>query len=503
MDYLSQPAAISQPTPNGRISNFMHLIWQIRIDLQKNFDLSTPEGQLSFILWYQKAAIKEYGIPAIVPDAPKGHRAASPLFFRVKAISIAGRRYFRWVPLSVRRLFRNALLWLGDTLGSFAVRSQKTVKDEGSSDGKPGANLIGYAKGVLGMGEHVRMTAEALTQTDAQYGVYNFSVGVLNRQSSDYTNVYPQVTTNEFKTNIFHINADQMLNAYTNLGPHFFRGRYNIGYWAWELPNCPKEWIPVIQMVDEIWAPSRFIQQCFSNATSKPVTFMPLCVELPDFVHLPRSRFGLPDDHVLFLYMFDFMSYIDRKNPFAAIHAFQRAFPDKSTKAGLVLKVMNANPANPKWQQMLSLINHDPRIFVLNTVMDRHEVLALVDCCDSFVSLHRSEGFGRGPAEAMYLGKPVIVTNFSGNTDFTHADNSLLVDYELIDVLPDQYVFPAGQQWADPNVDQAAEHMRTVAMDRDKARDIGAKGQAFIREHFSATATGGLMYDRLKNLNLA
>src|SRR5690606_14651886 len=107
------------------------------------------------------------------------------------------------------------------------------------------------------------------------------------------------------------------------------------------------------------------------------------------------------------------------------------------------------------------------------------------------------------PAEAMYLGKPVIVTNFSGNTDFNLADNSLLVDYRLIDVLPDQYVFPIGQQWADADIGQAAQHMRTVVEEPDLAGEIGAKGQAFIRDNFSAAVTGGLMYDRLKALDLA
>ena len=503
MDYLSQPAPISQPTSYGRVSNFMHLIWLMRIDLQASFDLSTTEGQISFIRWYEKAALKEYGIPPVVPEAPRGSRPPSPLYFRVKAISVAGRNYFRWVPLSVRRLFRRALLWLGNKMGSLATQNQTRALTEEQRTGLPGASLIGYAKGVLGMGEHVRMTAEALAQTDASYGVYNFSVGVLNRQSDEYKAAHPQIKKNKFKANIFHVNADQMLNAYTNLGPDFFKSRCNIGYWAWELPKCPDPWVPIIGMIDEIWAPSRFIQQCFSKVTDKPVTYMPLCVELPSFARLDRDHFKLPTGHFLFLYMFDFMSYIDRKNPSAAILAFKSAFPQRSAKAGLVLKVMNADANNPKWQDMLRLIDADPRIFVINDVLSRSETLALVDCCDSFVSLHRSEGFGRGPAEAMYLGKPVIVTNFSGNTDFTQFDNSFLVDYELIDVMHDQYVFSEGQFWADANINQAAEHMHLLVTNPEIGEQIGAAGQAFIRKNFSAATTGGIMYRRLTELGLA
>ena len=47
-------------------------------------------------------------------------------------------------------------------------------------------------------------------------------------------------------------------------------------------------------------------------------------------------------------------------------------------------------------------------------MLDRDELRALQNLCDSFVSLHRSEGYGLGLAECMYLGKPVIGTNWSG-----------------------------------------------------------------------------------------
>ena len=45
-------------------------------------------------------------------------------------------------------------------------------------------------------------------------------------------------------------------------------------------------------------------------------------------------------------------------------------------------------------------------------------MLSLMASVDCFVSLHRSEGFGLGMAQSMYLGKPVIATGYSGNMDF-------------------------------------------------------------------------------------
>lgn len=496
IDDLLQDADIPQLDARKSISRLMNMIWWSRDDLQNMFDLRTPEGQSGFISWYEKNALNEYGTPPFAPLHGKASLQLERSFYRLKSWLNSGRKRRR-VPLFLRRKFLNLV-------AKFFVRdADKVQRKRYRRLGQlaDGANLIGYAHGVLGMGEHVRMTARALSVTDVKAGVVNFSIGVKNREQQQLEKI-PLIANNFYKTNIFHINADQMLVAYGNLGPDFFRSRYNIGYWAWELERCPDNWIPIIDMVDEIWAPSRFIQDCFTKVTDKPVTYMPLCVELPAFDRRTRSYFRLPEGDFLSLFMFDFMSYIDRKNPAAAIRAFLLAFPRGSERAGLVIKAMNVDPGHPRWIELVELMQCDSRIHIINDVMSRQDVLALVDCCDSFLSLHRSEGFGRGPAEAMYLGKPVIVTNYSGNTDFTKSDNCLLVDYTLVNILPEQYAFPKDQRWADPDVSHAASHMRQLASSAEVARKIGLRGQSYIREHFDARTTGDRMRKRLAELSL-
>src|SRR5207245_6112526 len=59
---------------------------------------------------------------------------------------------------------------------------------------------------------------------------------------------------------------------------------------------------------------------------------------------------------------------------------------------------------------------HDARIIVTDEVLSRGQIGALYHLCDCYVSLHRSEGFGLTPAEAMAMGKPVIATGYGGNT---------------------------------------------------------------------------------------
>ncbi len=448
IDVLQSRAALNQFLADGRyISVLMHMIWASRDDLQKTFDLSTFNGQQAYFGWFEASAQREYGLD------------------------------IRREGFNVRRI------------------------DDGSRPSRPGANLIGYANAELGMGEHVRMTAAALATTKLEFGITNFVVGVASRRSArvDFGAV---LSNNPFAANVFHINADQMLLAYCQLGRHFFAGRFNIGYWAWELPKCPTQWMPVVKIMDEIWAPSRFVQRSFADHADVPVEHMPLCVTLPDFSRLGRVHFCLPNPAFIFLYVFDFFSFLERKNPFGAIRAFKLAFLERRMEVCLVLKIMNGNEESEIWQTMMRLIDNDPRIIVINRTMSREEILALFDVSDCFISLHRSEGFGRGPAEAMYLGKPVIVTNYSGNTDFTLTDNSCLVNFSLIDVKAGEYPFHEGQQWADPDIEHAAWYMKKLYSDPVYARDIGSRGKSYILKHFNRRTIGAKYVARLTKLGL-
>jgi glycosyltransferase involved in cell wall biosynthesis len=452
---LQSPAPLPQLFSDHRyISMLMHMIWSSRPDLQEAFNLDTEEGQTAFAGWFESSAQREYGVDGCLPIRGESGDATKP------------------------------------------VASQPT-----GAQSLPGANLIGYAHAELGMGEHVRMSAAALESTTVKFGVVNFNVGVASRQGArlEHGEV---VEGNPFAANVFHINADQMLIAYCHLGRSFFANKYNIAYWAWELAKCPAEWLPVLKIVDEVWAPSRFIQQAFAEQADIPIEYMPLCVTLPQFDRLERRHFGLPDRAFIFLYTFDFFSFIDRKNPFAAIRAFKLAFPERKSDVCLVLKVMNGKIDSPLWISMTQLIDGDSRIVVINRTLNRGEVLALLDASDCFLSLHRSEGFGRGPAEAMYLGKPVIVTNYSGNKDFTLPDNSCLVDFSLIQVEEGQYPFHKGQQWADADIQHAAWYMKRLCTDTHYAQDLGARGKEYIHENFNQRTIGAIYESRLKKLGL-
>jgi glycosyltransferase involved in cell wall biosynthesis len=344
------------------------------------------------------------------------------------------------------------------------------------------------------------MTAQSMAEARIPFNVVDFSLG-LGRDRQDRKLTQHSSRSAQRRCTIMHINADQMVRAYWHLGPRFFSDRYIIGYWAWELPRLPDVWHPVLGMVDEIWAPSEFICSAITPFTKKPVVHMPLCVELPPFTRMPRSAFGLRDTDFVFAFAFDCHSWISRKNPAGIVRAFRSAFP-ASEPVKLVLKAMNGSESDPQWLALVDLIGADPRITLVNEIWPRERLLALLAASDAYVSLHRSEGFGRTPAEAMLLGKPVIVTAYSGTQDFCDDQNSLQVGFDLVELGDGEYPLGERQVWADPDQQEAANHMRQLFESPGLAANLGESGRRTISEHFSGQAIGNRYHTRLDMIGM-
>ena len=183
---------------------------------------------------------------------------------------------------------------------------------------------------------------------------------------------------------------------------------------------------------------------------------------VPDGV--PRAALGLPEDRFVFLFVYDFLSTVERKNPLGLIDAYTRAFgPDDGT--ALVLKSINGEKHLEQLEQVRAAAAGRPDVFVLDEYLSPTHHSALLGHCDAYVSLHRSEGFGLDMAAAMGLGKPVIATRYSGNLEFMDDATSYLVDYELEPIGPGCEPYPADSRWASPRLDHAAELMRRVVID--------------------------------------
>jgi glycosyltransferase involved in cell wall biosynthesis len=510
IEKLDAPAEIEQFYKDRPISNLMLLIWQSREDLQNAFHLDSRAGQNAFINWYDDTVSHNDS------TSPADATRTSSLYSRLKGLEPWLIRASQWLPAAVRNKAKHVWFRLKAksarvTTGSVRGQERQVRPADTASaplavqqyEGASGINLIGYAHAELGLGEHVRMSAASLSETDVPYGVVDLSAGIPSRQkaSLDHGSL---IDSNKYKVNLFHLSIDQLLQAYLHLGKGFFERRYNIGYPFWELSKFPQAWIPLTQLLlDEVWAPTTFIQKALAEALGKAVPYMPVGVVLPEVPIWGREHFSLPADQYIFFFAFDCYSFIDRKNPYAVVAAFKKAFPLGNEKAGLIMKAMNAKETSETWQRLVQDIGGDKRIRLINETMDKLELLGFKSECDCYISLHRAEGLGLGPLEAMFLGKPVIVTNYSGNTDYAKPDNSCLVDYSLIPVQEGQYLFHENNQvWADPDVEHAAWHMKRLANDPGLGVALGEKARAFVSENYSPAHCGQLYKQRLHELGM-
>jgi|GEM_PF-612506 len=354
----------------------------------------------------------------------------------------------------------------------------------------------------MGLGSAARGIAHALDAAGVPFNVLNFEYSnpSLHRDESWK---HKEVNFSSYDFTILAVNPDNIFNAKARVQKKFVRDRYTIGCWSWELPEIPDSWLSAFSLVDEVWVPSRFVQDSISLKSPVPVFRVPHAVCLGPTDGFSRASFGLPEGQFLFLSMSDTQSQLARKNPLGVIRAFKQAFPKSSTQVGLVLKINNVNTVHTD-QEMLALIREEIKghgsIYLLESDMTRSEIDALLAACDCFVSLHRSEGFGLGPAEAMSLGKPVIVTKWSGNMDYMTPANSVGIDYELIPIGRQYGPYPADQLWADPDLKQAASWMKRLVNDPELAKKIGALGQQTIKTEFSPESVGDVIRKRLNYL---
>jgi glycosyltransferase involved in cell wall biosynthesis len=196
--------------------------------------------------------------------------------------------------------------------------------------------------------------------------------------------------------------------------------------------------------------------------------------------------------------MFDLHSQLHRKNPAGVLRAFQEAFRDDD-KATLVVKTSGGDINSGDLAELRETIS-GRNVILLHELMSRARAYGLISMADCFVSLHRSEGFGLGLAEAMLMGKPVIATGYSGNLDFMNSDNSLLVDYELTEIKDDRPIYTRGNFWAEPSIEQAAAHMREVYAHPDEALARAQRVQPEVHRLLSLESAGQRMRARLEQI---
>lgn len=364
-------------------------------------------------------------------------------------------------------------------------------------------NVYGYFSRWFGLGECARLHARVMLAAGWPVALHDVDINIPHSRRDSTLSAYLKRQEDATCSLVF-INPDHWEEALRCIAREKEHGalegsrHYVIGYWFWELEKFPEAWLAALEQVDEIMVSSAFVEHAVRRVSNKPVTRIPLPLLIESASALKRHHFGLPESDTIFFCSFDFNSSIARKNPYAVIEAFRQAFPRGDEKVFLLIKSSNGYKKRALLSALMDAAAFDGRILLRDDMLERNHLQALHQCIDVHVSMHRSEGFGLGLAEAMNLGKPVIATAYSGNQEFMTASNSCPVKFRMVPVLDGQYPHCQGQHWADPDPADAARWMCLLHSDRAFAARVGAQAASDMARDFSADACTAALSRRLE-----
>lgn len=337
--------------------------------------------------------------------------------------------------------------------------------------------VVGLLSSASGLGASARLCIEALAHMGRPVSTCDVSnlfdsgdgVAFRNEESTGFS---------IGDVSIYHLNPPMLLPGILGSGFTRYRRSFNIGYWAWELDCLPREWIGGLRYVDAVFVPSAFCRNAVQRYTKKPVFVVPHPVrEVAQGEWHPSATFRVVG-------IFNFGSSFERKNPIALIRAFREAFADDCS-AELVLKTSQGHRYPNDRDRLAAAATGMRNVHIIDEVWPDSRVLDLLGSADVYISLHRSEGFGLTIAEAIMREVPVVVTNWSGSTDFCSSEHAFTVDYELIPFADGHtdYSEVSEAQWAEPSVAHAAMHLRAVRDAPEEARKRAQRLKIVLREH--------------------
>ncbi|MBO8126749.1 MAG: glycosyltransferase family 4 protein [Firmicutes bacterium] len=284
--------------------------------------------------------------------------------------------------------------------------------------------------------------------------------------------------------------------------------RYNIGITMLEADRLTPQWVAKCNRMDEIWVPSRFNYETFTKSGVQPgkVKVFPFGVD--------QNRFT-PDGPVYPIpgrRGYTFLSVLDwhkRKGWDILVRAFSKVFSEQDDVC-LVLKVTNTMGADfshvpDEIEKISREVRPDPpRIIIWSQNVSRQEMPAFYRAADCFVLPSHGEGWSMPTIEAMAAGLPVVVTNWSGHTEYTNTGVAFMLNVECLEPVPpvdpwNDYVYK-GAMWARPSEHHLTVILRSIYENKEGAKNIGRMGREHVLNNFTWDASCQKMFRRLATL---
>lgn len=301
-----------------------------------------------------------------------------------------------------------------------------------------------------------------------------------------------------FETTMLVMSPEDLTTFVMDNGASAFENRYMIGVWLWDFEQPSQIMGTAARMVHEIWTASTFTAEAIAQVTDRQVRKMVLPLETDQSQVLEAAT----ESGFTFMASVDYDRGFERQNPLGLVSAFVKAFAPEDG-AWLVIETAHALQYPAQHAQLRAAIADRSDVSLIDDphgisgrILNGHEVAA-----SCFISLHRSEGSGRILARAMSMGVPTIVTGHSFSAEFQNAHESFWIPYLLVPIPDGERWGTSEGQWAEPDLDEAADAMRLVFSQTDMAVARAASAQSRGHRLFSTSARA--MQERLAAIDHA
>lgn len=352
-----------------------------------------------------------------------------------------------------------------------------------------GITIIAGMSSQASLSKTIRDILTALKRLGIPYQTFNLDVHGCTIPSDDINGLL--TPRNDFKI----LKYDHVLEMFSSPLPREIPiKRSRIVFW--EFDSGLLEYYPALENDDEMIGMSNFNVEVFKrllpNTTPVRKLLYPFLFDIGNVPDLDtmRKKYKIPAESFVVFFNFDFGSSFNRKNPDGALRAFAKALKGVPGTY-LIFKTKGAKSHPKEFNELLNLASElgvAEQVRTINDYIPQRDLYGLTNACDIYLSLHRGEGFGLGIAEAMSLGKAVVVTDYSAPAEFCNCKNSIPVHCRLVDVpasMHDHACYLHVKRWAEPDLDAAATAIRKLYDSPMLREELGHKAKSFIQEHFS------------------
>jgi len=218
---------------------------------------------------------------------------------------------------------------------------------------------------------------------------------------------------------------------------------------------------------DLLFVCSKWAQQIIKKEIGRESVVTPLGVDTNIFYPMPNPTKDKQPNYVFFM-----GGKIEkRKGHDILVDLFNKAFTKKDK---VELWLLWHNPFLPpeevkKWHDLYSSSKMGSQIHFVPPQQFHQQIAQIMNQIDCGLCFSRAEGWNLEALELMAMGKPVIVTNYSGHTEFCTKDNSFLIDIEDLEPAQDHIWFHGEGDWAEigkNQEEQIIEYMRRCYKER-------------------------------------